>query len=168
MLDPGLSFGTGEHFTTRFCLEMLDQLCQKTPPASCFDAGTGSGVLAIAAALLGCPRVVGVDYDPLALEQAAENAGRNRVKRRVRWRQMDLSQETPAGTFEVVCANLYGSLLLATAPAWTGLGPRAIVVSGLLEAEADGAAETFRQLGYDETVRDGDGEWAGLLLERKQ
>src|SRR5690625_6141874 len=77
LLDPGLAFGTGTHPTTALCLEWLDE--QPLTGLSVLDYGCGSGILAIAALLLGADQVVAIDYDPQALDATRENAARNRI-----------------------------------------------------------------------------------------
>ncbi len=164
-LDPGLSFGTGEHFTTRFCLEQLDRLCRVARIRSMLDVGTGSGILAIAAARLGVSRVCAFDYDPQAVAQARANARRNRVGARVRINARDLAASgLPKGRFDLVCANVYSRLLIEAAPALARAARAHVAMSGIREPELDGVAEAFLALGMRETVRDGDGEWGGLVF----
>ena len=165
LLDPGLSFGTGEHFTTRFCLEALDRLCHRPLPASMLDVGTGSGILALAAVKLGVRRVVAYDHDPQALVHARANLRRNRVLGRVTLAVHDLLQDPPPGRFDLVCANVYGQVLLEAAPVLARCTKRHLVLSGLREDELDGVAEAYRTLGGREIVRDGDGQWGGLVMD---
>ncbi len=165
-VDPGASFGTGDHFTTRFCLEMIDRLCQKSPPSSLLDVGTGSGILAIAAAKLGCRRVVGTENDPLALRQAVRNVRLNRVAGAVRLQPADLREQRLPGRFRVVVANLISGLLIEQAVPLAAATGRWLVLSGIREMEADGVADAFAAQGLREVVRDGDGEWVGILMER--
>lgn len=165
LLDPGLSFGTGEHFTTRFCLEMVDALWQKSRPVSMLDVGTGSGILAMAAARLGVRKILAVDHDALALQQARANLERNRLSRRIRLAVLDITAAAPPGRFDLVCANVYGRILLEVAPALARCTGRHLVLSGLREHELDAVAETYGMLGAREIVRDGDGQWGGLVLE---
>jgi ribosomal protein L11 methyltransferase len=164
-MDPGLSFGTGDHFTTRFCLELLDQLCQKIAPKSLLDVGTGSGLLAIAAARLGCPRVLAVDNDPQAIAHAKENVEMNSVDSQVELRVMDITDGFPPAPFDVVCANLYGQLIMEAAPTLAHCATRRLILSGMREAELDPVAEALILLGAREIVRDGDGQWGGLMLD---
>jgi ribosomal protein L11 methyltransferase len=165
LLDPGLSFGTGEHFTTRFCLEMVDTLCQKSRPLSMLDVGTGSGILAMAAAKLGVRKVLGTDHDAQALEQARRNLALNRLSRRVKLAVMDITAGAPPGRFDLVCANIYAHVLIEVAPALARCARRHLVLSGIREHELDSVAETYLDLGLRETGRDGDGQWGGLVLE---
>ncbi len=163
-VEPGLSFGTGDHFTTRYCLEAIERLCRERPPASLLDVGCGSGILAIAAAKLGVRRVVAFDNDPQAVAQARENLRLNRISPRVRLRLGDALAALPPGRFEVVCANLYGGLLIRSAEALCGAAQRRLVLSGIREAEADAVVEAFLHRGAREIERDGDGEWCGAML----
>lgn len=164
-VDPGLSFGTGEHFTTRFCLEMIDRLCEKRAPLSVIDVGTGSGILAMAAARLGCRTVIGTDNDAQALVQARKNLSLNRLSAQVKLREEDITQQAPARRYELVCANILGPVLIEVAPALAALTGRHLVMSGIREADLDGVAAAYQTLGGREIARDGDGEWGGLLFE---
>ena len=117
VINPGLSFGTGDHFTTRFCLEMIDSLFRPRPPASFLDVGTGSGILAIAAARLGARRIVAIDNDEQALDQARANAKLNGPAKRIRWIVSNITADAlPSGRFDIVAANLYAGLLTDAAP----------------------------------------------------
>jgi ribosomal protein L11 methyltransferase len=99
VIDPGRAFGTGAHPTTRACLELL----ARRPPSSLLDAGCGSGVISIAAALLGFDPVIAVDVDPVAVEVAKENAARNRV--RIDARRLDAIAD-PLPSADLVLANI--------------------------------------------------------------
>ena len=111
VLDPGLSFGTGQHPTTRFCLEQI----AARPNGSLLDLGTGSGILAIAAAKLGCAPIKAIDFDPFAVLIAGENARRNRVQHKIEFVRQDLTRlsVTSAEKFDLVCANLIYDVLIA-------------------------------------------------------
>ena len=118
-LDPGLAFGTGSHPTTRLCLEWL--AAQDMRGRSLLDYGCGSGVLAIAAKLLGAGRVVGVDHDPQALTSTEANATRNGVCLAVEHSAVFLQADDLPGTesddpFDVVVANIISGTLIALAP----------------------------------------------------
>lgn len=168
LVDPGASFGTGDHFTTRFCLEMLDRLCQKTRLRSVLDMGTGSGILAIGAAKLGCPKVLGVDNDELALRQAVRNVRLNRASASVKLAVGDVVNDPIRGRYDAVCANIIASVLVEVAPKLVSAAGRYLMLSGIREVEADGVADTFISLGVREVVRDGDGEWVGLMFETRK
>jgi ribosomal protein L11 methyltransferase len=161
-LDPGLAFGTGTHPTTALCLEWLD--AQAAVTGCVVDYGCGSGVLGIAAALLGAARVVCVDNDPQALEATAANAARNAIAGRVQCLAPEAFAETGA---DIVLANILAGPLVRLAPRLTACvkaGGR-IVLSGLLENQLEEVATAWRPA-CDVTgsvVRDG---WARLELEK--
>ncbi|HSL75417.1 MAG TPA: 50S ribosomal protein L11 methyltransferase, partial [Candidatus Limnocylindrales bacterium] len=115
-LDPGMAFGTGLHPTTRLCLMALEQLADdgRLDDARILDVGCGSGILAIAALLLGAAEALGVDTDPIAVEATTENAARNDLAGRLRAR--DGSLPTGARPFDVVVANLIAGVLTPLAP----------------------------------------------------
>lgn len=114
VLDPGLSFGTGQHATTAFCLRELVRL-RRDMPQSLLDAGTGSGILAIAAAKLGYSPIEAFDFDPDAVRVAKENAVDNGVARQLLLAQQDLTRLPVRAKqrFDIVCANLISDLLIA-------------------------------------------------------
>ena len=160
VIDPGQAFGTGSHATTRMCLELLLSL---SPGGSFADLGCGSGVLAIAAAKLGWAPVRAVDFEVASVEAARANAAVNGVGIAVS--RTDLRREPPPAA-DTVVANLLRSLLLELPARMASSPPRALVVSGLLRAEADEAAGAFAPLGLRERGRLQDGDWAALLLAR--
>ena len=167
-IDPGLSFGTGGHFTTRFCLEELERACRELRPQSMIDAGTGSGILAITAAKLGVKRVEAFDNDPVCIERCRENAVLNRLEKgRVRYFQADVLRagwmKKPA---DVVCANILTHILIEAAPLLWRATKRRLILTGIREIEGDSVAGVFVGGGACETLRDGDGEWCGIVLDR--
>jgi ribosomal protein L11 methyltransferase len=164
-IDPGQAFGTGAHATTKLCLGLLLKLAdagEATGPLT--DVGTGSGVLAIAAAKLGYSPVTGYDHELPAVEAAGKNAAANGVE--VRAVRANLRDEVPSLASTVV-ANLTSPLLLRIAPR-LGDQPRTIVVSGLLAREADEVSRAFGEAGLEETERLSEGDWAALLLRRME
>ena len=155
VIDPGRAFGTGSHSTTRLCLELLLEL---EPSGSFADLGCGSGVLAIAAAKLGFAPVVAVDSDAAAIEATRANARDNAaaLDRVERW---DLRRDAPPPA-RTVAANLMRPLLLQLAPRLER--PDALILSGLLDHEADEVAAAFAPL--RERRRLTDKGWTALLL----
>lgn len=115
VLDPGLSFGTGHHATTAFCLRQLAARRRPVQAQSCLDVGTGSGILAIAAAKLGYQPVDALDFDPEAIRVARTNARRNGVSGRIHFRQQDLAKlpRRSHRKYSLICANLLAGLLLS-------------------------------------------------------
>lgn len=139
VLDPGLSFGTGQHPTTRFCLEQLVDAAVENQPQSLLDLGTGSGILAITAAKLGFKPIHAIDIDPEAVRMAKANAARNQVSKKLSIRRADLRQleHSPRRTYSVICANLMADLLIAsrrTILARLKKGGR-LIVAGILSKE---------------------------------
>jgi ribosomal protein L11 methyltransferase len=166
VIDPGQAFGTGAHPTTRLALELILGLAPADPargdrPLGSFaDLGCGSGVLAIAAARLGFAPVIAVDNEPAALDATRDNASVNGVQLD-RIERVNLREDSPPEA-DVVVANLTRPLLHAVAARLTG-GPRALVLSGLLDDEADEAAAAFAPLA--ERARRSAQGWTALLLQ---
>jgi ribosomal protein L11 methyltransferase len=156
VIDPGRAFGTGAHPTTRLSLELMLELDPRGPFA---DLGCGSGVLAIAAAKLGFRPVIALDSDRLAVEATRANARDNGVVLE-RVERFDLRAHQPPQA-ETVAANLMRPLLLRLAELMRPR-PNALVVSGLLDAEADEVAAAFAPLG--ERRRLSLQGWCALLL----
>jgi ribosomal protein L11 methyltransferase len=165
VLNPGLSFGTGNHFTTRFCLEQLDRFVPETRARTMLDVGTGSGILAIAAVKLGAESAVGTDFDPICVERAAENAAENGVADRTRFFEHDIMDGWRGEPADIVCANIYASLLIDNAATLLRMAKTHLLLTGIREVELDGVADTFVRLGGREAVRDCDGEWGGLVIK---
>lgn len=171
VIDPGQAFGTGAHASTRLCLELLLELvCSEPAGGALLDVGTGSGVLAIAAAALGFEPVLGLDHERESVDAASENAAVNGVQIEVR--RFELRSEAlpwmdgahaPAGP-PVVLANLLRPLLLALAATMPS-APAHLIIGGLLLEEADEVADAFAQrLGMSERLRRASGEWAAVWL----
>jgi ribosomal protein L11 methyltransferase len=171
VIDPGQAFGTGAHATTRLCLEMLLELAATdTARGPLLDVGTGSGVLAIAAARLGFAPVLALDHDRLSVAASRVNATLNGA--RIETRRFDLRREALPwpGAVErpddatVVTANLLRPLLLDLA-ATIGQAPSHLLASGLLREQVDELVLAFaRRLGMRERKRACDGAWAALWL----
>ncbi len=114
VIDPQMAFGTGEHFTTQFCLRALEDLVQE---GDCvLDVGTGSGILSIAAVKLGARRSLGLDIDPQAIATASENARFNDVSRQSKFLCSPLDQGVGTETFHGAVANITGQVLLPLLP----------------------------------------------------
>ncbi|NIQ97454.1 MAG: 50S ribosomal protein L11 methyltransferase [Desulfuromonadales bacterium] len=166
-LDPGMAFGTGTHGTTRLCLEALVELFDAgATPASVLDVGTGSGILAMACAVLGSRRVLACDIDAGACRVARENVADNDLQALVEITEAPL--ETLEGRFEAVVANILAEENVRLAPQLVErLAPRGhLILSGILiEKEAlvrDGFAPWF---GGPPQVRR-QGEWSCLIYRK--
>ncbi len=144
LLDPGLAFGTGTHPTTSLCLQWLDG--QALDGCSVLDFGCGSGILAIAALLLGAERAVGTDIDPQALEASRDNASRNGIA--AERFPLYLPGDMPAGTYDVVVANILAGPLVQLAPtisAHVRPGGR-LALSGILAEQAEEVRAAYAEL----------------------
>jgi ribosomal protein L11 methyltransferase len=137
-LDPGLAFGTGSHPTTRLCIQWLEAMLR--PGESVLDYGCGSGILALAAAKFGARDIVGTDVDAQAIIASHANAQRNHVDA-----TFVLPDAMAPGTFDVVVANILANPLTLLAPALaTRVRPGGrIVLSGILDAQADGVVAAY-------------------------
>jgi ribosomal protein L11 methyltransferase len=173
VIDPGQAFGTGAHASTRLCLALLMELATCEPPSGpLLDVGTGSGVLAIAAAGMGYAPVLGLDHERESVQAARENAAVNEVELEVRRFELRtqalpwLAGEDASGRPPVVLANLLRPLLLDLA----GTMPRApahLIAGGLLREEVDEVARAFAErVGLRERERRASGEWAAVWLTR--
>ncbi len=188
VVDPGQAFGTGAHPTTRLCLEYLLELADAGEAhGPLVDLGTGSGVLAIAAAKLGWGPVTGYDHEPAAIEASALNASTNDVE--LHLHRMNLRESLPELAPTVV-ANMTSPILKAVGRHMRGLPgetrrnnsgevpaglsrkpalelPRVLVLSGILPNELNEVAEAFVPCGFSEHDRRQFGDWAALLLRRQ-
>ena len=162
LLDPGLAFGTGTHPTTALCLNWLDQADLKDK--SVIDYGCGSGILAIAAALLGAKKVIGVDTDPQALEATQANAERNNVEIATY-----LPKDCPNERADVVLANILAGPLQELAPTLASLShPNAdIILSGILESQADTVSISY-QSSFTMQAPAQKEEWIRLVGQRHE
>lgn len=163
VLDPGLSFGTGQHPTTRFCLEQVVRFESGGIPSSLLDVGTGSGILAIGAAKLRFLHIEAFDFDPEAVRIARANAKRNRVLERIHFSRRDITKlpAKPSRRFELVCANLTSDLLINEAKKITALvkeGGR-LVLAGILSTQFQDIERAYGKLGWKVAVQRREGEW---------
>jgi len=161
VIDPGQAFGTGAHATTSMSLELLLELAETRPErgATC-DLGTGSGVLAIAAARLGFGPVSGFDHELPAIEAATANASLNGVE--VSFQRLNL-REHAAPAAPLWLANLTAPLLRTVAELIpTPSGPDQLIVSGMLAAERRQVTEAFAARGYSAVAHRERGDWAAL------
>ena len=173
-LDPGMAFGTGLHPTTRLCLAGIERWSDLglVEGARVLDVGTGSGILAIAAAKLGARSVLGVDTDPIAVEATAANARRNRLARRVVAARgsvpVGAAMTARWGPFDLVLANLIASLLVELAGALADSvrpGGR-LLASGIFIDREPEVVAAFQAVGLRILDREQQTDWVVLDVER--
>jgi ribosomal protein L11 methyltransferase len=165
VIHPGMAFGTGHHATTRSCLLWLERALRARPTARVLDLGTGSGILAIAAAKLGAPMVWALDTDPEACAIAAENAARNGVADRL---YIDSDVSITPERFEIVVANLLaGALVELVADIAARLEPGGVALgAGVLVAEASAVRAAWRAAGLADDGDVTDDGWVALAARR--
>ena len=170
-IEAALAFGTGHHGTTRGCLLLLDHVLKAWRPRRVLDLGTGTGVLAIAAARALHETILASDIDPLSVEVARENAclnGSGHLVQAIRATGFSAPQFAQAGPFDLVLANILANPLrqLAT-PMARHLAPSALVIlSGLLTAQASGVIAAYRARGLVPVRHLRIEGWSSLLLRR--
>lgn len=172
IIQPSMGFGTGHHASTRLCLSLLQAAA--IDGARVLDVGTGSGVLAIAAAKLGAASVVAIDFDPDAIASAQECVDLNTLTDAIELRQLDLEREpiVPGQPFDIILANLTGGMLVRMAArlcALTAAGG-ALIVSGVTREEEAAVTTAFQTAGatlFTRLVETHDNEWVGLRFTRQ-
>lgn len=170
ILDPGMAFGTGGHETTRLCLECLESILSALPDAQAagpvLDLGTGSGILAIAAAKLGIRQVDAVDIDPQAVSVAAENCRLNQVTQQVRCSTTPLDRLGDG--YSLILANILAEELVRLGPELASrLAPGgSLVLSGILAEREELVRNGYAALPLQFTASYSDGEWRCLQYRR--
>ncbi|MEY2408445.1 MAG: ribosomal protein methyltransferase [Verrucomicrobiota bacterium] len=170
ILDPGLSFGTGQHPTTGFCLKQIVAHRQPRAMQTFLDIGTGSGILAIAAAKLGYSSVTAFDFDPAAVRVARANARRNRVTRRIRITKCDLAAQPlrHVQKYDIVCANLIHDVLVAQRRRILNyLKPGGVLVlAGILQTQFEKVATVYKKAGIQLVESRKENEWRSGTFAR--
>ena len=165
VIEPGRAFGTGHHGTTAGCLTLLETLIARDRPTRALDLGTGSGILAVAAARLGVTDIVACDSDPDAVAAAEANASRNSVTAHVRPMLADAAT-LAIGPAPLVVANLLAAAHRTLAGRYRELVAvgGALVLGGLLDAEADGIADALTAHGFAREASVSLEGWTSLAL----
>lgn len=167
-IDPQMAFGTGEHATTRGCLRLLDDALR--PGDRVLDVGSGSAILAIAAAMLGAREAIAVEYDPDANLNARENLERNGVEDRVRILEAmaDPALLEELGRFDLLLANILSGVIRPLLPAFRkalgGTPEGRLIVSGILRTEAPTVVHDAEAAGFRIVEMDEEEEWWSALL----
>ena len=159
-IEPGMAFGTGTHETTRLCLEAIQK---HFAGGSFLDVGTGTGILAIAAAkLFPDARVEACDTDELAVEIARENAAANGVLDQIDFRVGSVEESTASA--DLVCANLTADVITQILPELIGATCGTLILSGILETQVEMVQAALHHNGIDEFEIMQDGEWVALIV----
>ena len=160
-IEPGMAFGTGTHETTRLCLGAIEK---HFAGGSFLDVGTGTGILAIAAAkLFPSARIVACDTDADAVAIARENAAANKVSDAIEFRIGSIDDLT--ASTDLVCANLTADVILRILPSLLNVTCGRLILSGILDTQIDAITERLREFGVTEdaeTIQDG--EWVALII----
>jgi ribosomal protein L11 methyltransferase len=165
VIRPGQAFGTGHHASTYGTLIIIEQLFGTRSFTRALDVGTGSGILAIAMRKLGAAKIIALDLDPIALENAVENAELNAVERNVRFTTAPLS--SIRGQFDIITANILSSVLIEMAVQLKmRIKPGGyLILAGILAREVDSVTSAYRpELRLRRTRAEG--AWRALLLQR--
>lgn len=160
-IDPGAAFGTGTHATTAMCLALLDQFI--TPNQTVLDIGCGSGILSIAAVLLGAERATGIDIDPVAVKVARENAALNGLSEKTEFLVGNLNEKITS-RYSVVCANIVADVIMALAPDVPGLlapGGR-FLCSGIIDSRAEKVRAALLRAGLQITNTVTESNWVAF------
>ncbi len=167
-IDPGQAFGTGTHPTTTMVMEAMERWFRGREEVSAvLDVGTGTGILAIAALLLGAERAVALDNDPLALEAAALNVKLNGVGDRVELSQTPLA--SLPGSYPLVVANLDAPTLLSLSHELAAKvrAGGVLIVSGILDEQEEAVVSRLVDTGLSVQETTSQGEWVAVVLERR-
>lgn len=163
-IDPGMAFGTGTHPTTRGCLRLIEEAVERGGIETMLDVGTGSGILAIAAAKLGVLRTIAIDLDSAAVKVAEENITLNKVEAQVRVAKIKV--DIIYVMFHLVVANIIAEELVRLSKklkdrvAPTGY----LILSGIISEKADIVKEAFKELTLEKELAEG--EWVSLLYKK--
>lgn len=158
-IEPAMAFGTGTHETTQLCLQAIGD--SYSDGQSFLDVGTGTGILAIAAAKLGATGILGCDTDPGSIDNARENAEMNKVAGNIEFYVGGITNNTPI--FDFVCANLTLDVILPILPLLIEKSGQKLVLSGILQEQESQIIEALK--GHEARVFHA-GEWISVVIDR--
>lgn len=164
-IDPGMAFGSGTHETTSMCLGFLEDYLK--PDARVIDVGTGSGILAIGAALLGAKDVLAIDIDPVAVKVAAENVAHNKLEEKVTCVQGNLLDQQSEVCYLCV-ANIIADVICGfAAPLKAHIAPGGLFIcSGIIREREQDVLDALRAAGYELVEERKKGEWVAMISRR--
>ena len=158
------AFGTGQHATTAMCLRLLEGITRHLAPGwTMLDAGTGSGILAIAGRYFGAGRVLAIDHDRLACATAKRNARANSI-RKIEFSTDDVLKQKLTGKLDIITANLFSEILIEALPFWSRhLAPgRHLILSGVLRSQESAVLRALRRQNFSELEIRRRGKWIAL------
>jgi len=166
-IDPGMAFGTGTHETTAMCIKLLEKHIQKGED-DVLDVGCGSGILAIAASLLGARSTTGIDIDPVAVNVSYENIVLNGLSESISVFEGDLAKDIDIRA-DIVVANLVAELVITLASDIVKhlKGKKLFIASGILIEKQETVAEALRENGYEIMEILNEGDWAAICARYK-
>ncbi len=169
-IDPGMAFGTGMHASTQLSLEFIDELFQNhaSKLSTTLDVGTGTGILGLGAALLGCPHVVGIDNDIDARIAAVENIKKNALEEKMSVVDQDLGNIT--GKFDLVIANIIHNTLIELAKPLTEkiAANGFLILAGILSGkQAENIIRTYSAIGLNLVEEKQKEEWSAICLSKR-
>lgn len=166
-LDPGMAFGTGTHETTSMCIQALEKYV-KSENTTVLDIGCGSGILSIAAGLLGSKNVIGVDLDPVAVKVSKENIELNNLSENIEVRHGNL-MDVVSEKAEIVVANIIADIIIfLSKEVGNYLKEDGIFISsGIIHAKLDEVVEAIEEAGFEILEVNKKGEWAAVVSKKK-
>ncbi|MCF1743322.1 50S ribosomal protein L11 methyltransferase [Paradevosia shaoguanensis] len=170
-IDAAQAFGTGHHETTTGCLEAIDRVLERAKPANVIDIGTGTGVLAIAIAKKTGLKVLATDIDPIAVTTTVENARDNDVAELIEGvvaEGLDSDVITAKAPYDLILANILAGPLMGLAPGMSRIAQpgASIILSGILETQAQGVIAAYAENGMPLLQRLQRKEWTTLILHK--
>jgi ribosomal protein L11 methyltransferase len=167
-LPAGLAFGTGDHPTTAGCLRLLCDIAPKSGGWQMLDAGTGAGILAIAAAKLGAAHVDAFDLDPTAVRTAKQNAKLNELTIKIRFWEQDVLSFVPELSYDIITANLYSELLgISVTKICRALRPDGhLIASGIMRDQVTPIHQLLEKGGTKVLLARTRGKWVTLLAQK--
>jgi ribosomal protein L11 methyltransferase len=168
-IDPGMAFGTGLHASTRLAMELLERHLGDlpAPPRATLDVGTGTGILAIGAALLGCDNITAIDNDPEAVSAAKNNIGANNSAEKIEASNTSLDELT--GPYNLILANIIHNTLVEMAPTLSRLlaANGILIMAGILKGEqAENITYVYSDNGLTRQEEQSSGEWSALSFRK--
>ena len=164
-IDPGAAFGTGTHATTSLCLKLLENYIEKD--IEMLDIGCGSGILAIAAVLLGAKKAIGVDIDKQSVKTAKENAEINKISHKTEFIHGDLADKV-SGKYKVVCANIVADIIIRlfenVSDFMTEDG--SLIISGIIDLRKDDVLSAADKFGFKIAQEEYKDNWCAFVLKK--